>query len=177
MQGDFSFLNVAELNARLISLLILAGQHSIHSGTDHIDTRLNHRSPSRYSSISNCKNRTSGLKAKRSEERHSKNTRLKEAKTHDLIGPGNTETDVAEPARSGEPVAARGTQVLRIDEPGTAPRHPHVPITCRPSTTVGRRAVVIVIPAILRPLPDIFVHIMKTESVWLFLTDWMGLVT
>jgi len=107
---------------RWISLLILAGQHSIHSGTDHIDTRLNHGSPNRYSSIRNCKNRTSGLKAKRSEERQAHNTRFKEAKNHNLIGPGNTNTKDAKPDRSGEPAAVRGSQGLRMVVPRTALR-------------------------------------------------------
>ena len=50
--------------------------------------------------------------------------RFKETKTHDLNGPGSTETDVAVPECCGVPDAVRGPQVLRIDDPGTAPHHP-----------------------------------------------------
>ena len=124
MRGDFSFLNVAELNARLISLLILAGQHGVYDGTNRTGTSLNDCSTDRNSSISNRKNGASGFKEKKNEQRQTKKTRFKEPKTHDLIGPGNTETDAAAPDRSGEPEAERGSQEQWNEAPGTAPHHP-----------------------------------------------------
>jgi len=109
---------------RWISLLIHAGQHGVYDGTSRTGPSLNDCSADRNSSISNRKNGASGFKEKKSKQRQTKNTRFKETKTHDLIGPGNTETEDEVPARSGVPDEARGSQVPRIAEPGTAPHHP-----------------------------------------------------
>ena len=88
-----------------------------------------------------------------------------EPKTHDLIGPGNTETAVDAPDRSGVPVAATGAQVLWIEIPGTAPQHPPGTVACSPSTTIRWRTIVVLLPAVLRPLPDIAAHIIQTSRV------------
>ena len=88
---------------------------------------------------------------------------------------GDAETDVAVPECCGVPDAVRGPQVLRIDDPGTAPHHPQGTVAPSPSTTVGRRAVVILVPAVLRQLPDISVHVMKTKCIWQFLAHRVGL--
>ena len=113
------------------------------------------------------KHRAHARKPKQHADAQSK--RGKETKTHDLIGPGNTETEVAAPDRRDEFEAERGAQVPRTVEIGAPPHHAQGTILCGPCTAIGWRAAVVLVPAILRPFKDVSVHIVQAECIWQFL--------
>ena len=94
-------------------------------------------------------------------------TRGKEPKTQDSIQrPGNSETDTDVPEPGGAPAANRGTHETRIEVPRAATQHPATAIpSARPRSPVWRRPRVIVVPAVLYPLPYVPVHIVQSISV------------
>ena len=91
----------------------------------------------------------------------------KEPKTQDSIHrPGNSETDVVEPVSGGIPVAERGTHAPRFVDPRAATQHPDSAIpSTRPRTAVPRRSGIVIVPAVLYPLPNVTQHIVHTKSV------------
>src|SRR5215475_4211712 len=62
--------------------------------------------------------------------------------------------------------AVGGAEVPRFVVPGTAAHDTLSAVaTCRPCRAVRRRSVVVVVPAILDPLPDIAVHVVQAECI------------
>src|SRR5659263_127677 len=56
-----------------------------------------------------------------------------------------------------------------------APNNPRA--TSFPRTSISRRTIVIAMPNILHPFPDIPIHIVQTPRIGLFLTNIMGRLT
>ena len=54
---------------------------------------------------------------------------------------------------------------VQIDEPRTTAQHPQAATAVGPCTTVFRRAAVRVIPAILRPFPNVADHVVQTKTI------------
>ena len=71
-------------------------------------------------------------------------------------------------------VAASGTAAIRIEAPRTAPqwRIIIIPIFC-PSTAIRRRNMIVIVPSIGAPFPDIAVHIVQPKGVsYLKIAHW-----
>jgi len=87
-------------------------------------------------------------------------------KIQDSRGPSNTETAVVASVCRGVPVAECGAQILRkIVVPRTAAHNPQGALPLCPCNTCSRRTTVVRIPTILRPLPNVAVHIVKTKLI------------
>ena len=99
--------------------------------------------------------------------RERRRERGQELKRKELIRrPRNTKTVVIEPVLRTVPVAIRRTEVPPADEPGTATQHsPTAVTTARPRGPVTRGAVVVTVPAILHPFPDVAGHVVQPETV------------
>ena len=79
-------------------------------------------------------------------------------------------TEVAAAEAGAAPVAVGGTQPGWITAPGPAAQHAPTTVAAilfQPGTAVLWRALVIIMPAVLHPLPDVAVHIVKAPGVWL----------
>ncbi len=87
-----------------------------------------------------------------------------------------TESVVAEVA--ADVVAKRGTADIRTAAPGTAPprRTIIIPIFY-PDTAIRRRILIVIVPSIGTPFPDIAVHIIESESVGGKFTNGGGFLT
>ena len=88
-------------------------------------------------------------------------------KTHDSIQrPGYAKTDIVVPGNGGATVAIRGTQVPRSVEPRAATQRTKATTsTSRPRATVRWRSHVAAVPAVLHPLPNIPMHVMKPKRI------------
>ena len=94
-------------------------------------------------------------------------------KMQDLIeSSGGTETEnTSGKVVSGIPEAFGRAEVARKAEPrAAAPNTPRA-IACKPSRAIARRAAVATIPAILSPLIDVTVHIVKSPRVRFLAAD------
>ena len=77
-----------------------------------------------------------------------------------------------------EGVAKRGTAVKRIEAPGTAPQRRTIIIPIfYPDTAIRRRILLVIVPSIGTPFPDISVHIIESESVGGKFTNGGGFLT
>ena len=89
-----------------------------------------------------------------------------------LQGPPSTahhpKTVPAAVAAAGAAVAAVSrTAVRRIVEPRTAPQRRKIIIPIfYPGTAIRRRTIIVIMPSIGAPFPDIAVHIVQSKSVW-----------
>ena len=73
---------------------------------------------------------------------------------------GNSKTVVVVPVFGGVPVAVGGAQEPRFAVPGTAAQHARPAILApNPCTPIRRRALIIIMPTVLHPFPDITVYI------------------
>src|SRR5262245_16525212 len=77
-------------------------------------------------------------------------------------GPRDPEAEIDAPAAGGDPVAAGGAEDPRKGAPGASAERPTTAIAGCPGRAIGRRAVVIVIPAVLHPLPQVAMHLVET---------------
>jgi len=80
--------------------------------------------------------------------------------------PSNSESDIAVPTSGVDPVADRGTKVSRIAAaaPGTTPQAAP-DAWFRPCAAIAWRTVVIPMPAIFQPLPDITDRVMHAKRI------------
>ena len=69
--------------------------------------------------------------------------------------PGAPKPEEVEPVVCVCPVAVRGAEAVWVVVPGTAADDAATAIAADPWRAVGRRALVALVPAILRPLPDV----------------------
>lgn len=74
--------------------------------------------------------------------------------------PGESEAQVEAAVAAQIPAAKGGTQGPRTVEPGAAAEHAPGAIALFPGGAVRWRAIILVVPAVLGPLPDITVHIL-----------------
>src|SRR5262249_7803880 len=72
---------------------------------------------------------------------------------------------VAAPEVGGDPEAACGAEAPRIVAPGAAAKNPATTISGCHRRAVRRRAIVVVIPAVLHPLPHVAVHVVEAPPV------------
>ena len=90
-------------------------------------------------------------------------TRGKGTKTLRCKRPSDAETKIAEPVVCGEPVAVRRAEEDRREEPGPSAHDTVITVSALdPRRAVRRRAAVVVVVAIHRPLPDIAYHIVES---------------
>jgi len=66
------------------------------------------------------------------------------------------------------PDAARRAEVLRVVDPRTAAENPERGFPALPHRAICWRALVIQMPVVLDPFPDIAVHVEKTPKIVLF---------
>ena len=75
-------------------------------------------------------------------------------------------------------VTESGTAVIRIGAPGTAPQRRTIIIPIfYPDTAIRRRILIVIVPSIGTPFPDISVHIIESESVGGKFTNGGGFLT
>ena len=79
--------------------------------------------------------------------------------------PGHAESVAAAADAGGAPAPERGAEVPRNDAPGAAAQNAARTVSTSPGTSIRRRPVVTVVPTILNPLPNVAVHVIKTERV------------
>src|SRR6266404_7210703 len=89
-------------------------------------------------------------------------------------GPSDPKAGVVVPVVLLVPVAVRRPWVCRIVVPGTAADDTFLAIPCRPRKAIGGRPVVVLMPAILHPLPHIAGHIVEAERIGLERSDRRG---
>src|SRR5262245_6677155 len=83
------------------------------------------------------------------------------------------EAEVVDPVGGGVPEALGGAEVLWIAAPRSAADDTGVATASRPSCTIQWRPLIVVVIAVLDPLPNITVHIENAESVGRFLANRM----
>lgn len=82
-------------------------------------------------------------------------------------GPGEAKAQEEVTEAGEEAVAKRRPAEPRIEVPATAAEHPDsLPWIFDPCPSIIGCSVIIIMPVILHPLPDIAVHVIKTPSVW-----------
>src|SRR5260370_13483983 len=90
-------------------------------------------------------------------------------------GPSDPKAGVVVPVVLLVPVAVRRPWICRIVVPGTAADDTFLAIPCRPrNKAIGGRPVVVLMPAILHPLPHIAGHIVESERIGLERSDRRG---
>lgn len=85
--------------------------------------------------------------------------------TRRLLNPDETKAEAAEAVHRVVSNAASGADVLRFDEPCPAPAGAQLASACRPRGAVLRRPFVVLVVAILRPLPDVAQHVVEAHGV------------
>src|SRR5262245_31366883 len=78
---------------------------------------------------------------------------------------GNAEALAAVSVMWLVPVAERGAEMVGIIRPGAASHDAVAAVPRRPGGSVTRIAVVLVIPAIFRPIPNVAVDVVKTPRI------------
>ena len=78
---------------------------------------------------------------------------------------GNAEALAAISVMGLVPVAERGAQMVRAISPGAASDDAVIAIPSRSCASVTRIAVIFVVPAIFRPIPNVAVNVVKTPRV------------
>src|SRR5262245_43776236 len=107
--------------------------------------------------------------------RRSRNSTRRCARTCSEL-PRDAKTEIEEPAVSGhEAVAVRDAGDLRVADPGPAAGDPQATIAALARSAVRGRALVVRIPAVLHPLPDVADHIVQAEAVRVEAADRRGL--
>ena len=82
--------------------------------------------------------------------------------------PANPEAKVVDPVAGGARVAVRGAEAVWSEVPGTAAVDTGFAVAAfDPGRTIRRRAIVIVVGAILDPLKDIADHVIEAERIGL----------
>jgi hypothetical protein len=89
--------------------------------------------------------------------------------------PGNPAADSAAPDDGLVPAAVRRAQVARFVVPGAAAHHAAAAIAAGPGAAVIWRPLVVVVPAVLDPLPDIAMHVVEAPLVGRVRADLDGL--
>ena len=80
--------------------------------------------------------------------------------------PANPEAKVVDPVAGGARVAERGAQAIWREVPGTVAVETDFAVAAfDPGRTIRRRAIVVVVEAILDPLKDIADHVMEAERI------------
>jgi hypothetical protein len=79
---------------------------------------------------------------------------------------GHAEPAAVIPGRRFGPEADRRTNERRNKAIGTAAHNAPTAIPVLPGTAVRRCTLIVVVPAIFSPLPDITKHVVEAESVW-----------
>src|SRR5262249_43836532 len=109
--------------------------------------------------------------------------RGKAIKQQNLIGPGsgknpgNTQADEVDPVVGYEPVAVSRAHEPRTHEPGAAAKNARaIGFVGWSGAILGSGRVSFFVVAVLYPLPDIAVHVVKAEGVGLELADRCGLL-
>jgi len=97
--------------------------------------------------------------------------RSKETKESRTKRAADPETDVAVPEVGSAPVAGGRPEVLWIVPPGTAAEDTGLTLAKRPRRTISRRPIVVLVIAILHPLPHVTRHIVKAERIGLERSD------
>ena len=90
--------------------------------------------------------------------------RSKRIASHDLIErPRHAKTDAAEPEPGNVPVAIGRAEDPWVVEPGTATQHtPTTVPAARPRRAIARSPSIVLMPAVLDPLPHVAVHVVQT---------------
>ena len=79
--------------------------------------------------------------------------------------PGDTKPEVVEPSDGGKPEPVRRTQIPRYADPRAPAQHATRTISPLPGRPVRRCTKIVVVPAILHPLPHVPVHIVQTPRI------------
>src|SRR5690348_4487506 len=76
-------------------------------------------------------------------------------------GPPDPKTDIVAPFAGGGPVAIGGAELPGKGGPGAAANDVATAVSGCPGPSVGRRASVAVVPAVLRPVPHVAVDLVE----------------
>src|SRR5262249_2730587 len=86
--------------------------------------------------------------------------------------PPDPEPEVTAPADGGVPGSTRRAEVSWIGVPGTAADDVVTAVSAEPRRTVAGRSVVVVVVAILDPLPNVAGHVVEAKRIGLKRPDW-----
>src|SRR5262245_54349317 len=91
---------------------------------------------------------------------------------------GQSETNVASAQVQAGSMAPGRAQATRTIEPGTAAQNPHCATRgCLARAAISGCSIVVLMPAVLHPLPDVAVHLVKTPRIWGEAVHWHGPLT
>ena len=89
---------------------------------------------------------------------------------------GNAETLPAVSVMGLVPVAEGGAEIVGAISPGAASDDALIAIPSRSGASVTRIAIIIVVPAIFSPIPNVAVHVVKTPRICMEIVHAYGLL-